>query len=1221
VALVKIDRLTKTLALAALLSAGHPGAAHAQSLFFSPNPAAFTISGPGASAGPITVSVSSTAPVSSVNVAGISTNDGTNWLCAIANGSNSVNVYVGTGGCSSPATTSQLANNANYTGHVTVQGNGGLLISTFDVTLQVGTVSGGPGLAANPSSVSFTESAPGQATPASQTVSVTLNGAPIAITGANFTPSSASVPFFISTAFNNGTVILTVNSTVTTAGVYQGTETLITNSGNVNVPITLTFGSGGLAATPNPLSFSVQTGGNAAAQNVSITFNGAPITITNVTTSGGATWLLPSFQPGVAGNVSVAINAAGLSAGMYNGIVTVSTQQGQIGFQVNLTVAGIPTLNVNPLALNFAYQLGTSNPLSQTVSITSNGSPVSISVSATTSSGGGQWLIVSPTGQATTPTTLTVSVNPAGLGAGSTYQGNIQINTFGTSTNPVLNIPVSLLITNSPILAANPTSLTFTAPAGSNPASQNLQITSSSSPLNYTITPTITTPAGGGWLQVPAQSGSTPGAVVISVNTQGLAAGTYTGTITAASQTAGNPPVSVPVTLTITSGAALQLNPASLSFAYQTGQAQPASQTVTVGSASAAQVNYTVAAQTNSGQSWLNVSANGGTTPGSFVVSVNTSGLGPATYSGSINVTAAGSAAQTIPVTLVVSNTALLVLSPGGLTFSIPAGTTTSSFQNIAVTSTDGTPITFNVATSTGTSSNWLLASSGSGTTAANLTFSANPNGLAIGAYTGTVTIAATSPANVANSPQTLPVTLNITPTATLSVSPASLSFTQNTNSSAPAAQALTVTAVGGPIAFAANVTLFQGLNWLTVTPTNATVSASSPVTLTVTANGAALSPGTYNGQISLTSPGASNTVVVNVAFTVSNAPTITVSPASLSPAGFQIGGPNPGSQTISVSIAGGGAVAFNASGSTASGFNWLSVTPTTGTTPGNVVITFNAAGLAAGVYQGTVSITVAGATNSPLTLPVTLTVSPAPVIAPTVAAVQHAASFISTSVAPGLNIVLQGANMGPATLVAYQVSNGAVATTLAGTQVTFDGIPAPVIYTSSVVASVMVPYEIAGRVSTVMVVNYNGAASTPLQLRVVDTAPGIYTLTQNGSGQGAILDENGTVNSPANPEVSGHFIQIYATGEGQTSPPGVDGRISASQLPLPAPNLPVTVAIGGIEVPASDISYAGEAPSNVSGVIQVNARIPQGVGSGAVPVVIRVGGVPSQANVTVSVR
>jgi uncharacterized protein (TIGR03437 family) len=186
---------------------------------------------------------------------------------------------------------------------------------------------------------------------------------------------------------------------------------------------------------------------------------------------------------------------------------------------------------------------------------------------------------------------------------------------------------------------------------------------------------------------------------------------------------------------------------------------------------------------------------------------------------------------------------------------------------------------------------------------------------------------------------------------------------------------------------------------------------------------------------------------------------------------------------------------------------------------------------------------------------------------------------------------------------------------------VTFDGIPAPVIYTSSVVASVMVPYEIAGRVSTVMVVSYNGAASTPLQLRVVDTAPGIYTLTQNGSGQGAILDENGTVNSPANPEVSGHFIQIYGTGEGQTSPPGVDGRISASQLPLPQPNLPVTVAIGGIEVPASDISYAGEAPSNVSGVIQVNARIPQGVGSGAVSVVIRVGGVPSQANVTVSVR
>src|SRR5437899_11759395 len=101
--------------------------------------------------------------------------------------------------------------------------------------------------------------------------------------------------------------------------------------------------------------------------------------------------------------------------------------------------------------------------------------------------------------------------------------------------------------------------------------------------------------------------------------------------------------------------------------------------------------------------------------------------------------------------------------------------------------------------------------------------------------------------------------------------------------------------------------------------------------------------------------------------------------------------------------------------------------------------------------------------------------------------------------------------------------ANAAVSTTLAGTQVTFDAIPAAIIYTSSTRISVMVPYGVAGRVSTAMVVTYNGVSSTALQLRVVDTAPGIYTLTTTGSGQRAILNEYGRLNSSSNPEGTGH--------------------------------------------------------------------------------------------------
>jgi hypothetical protein len=111
-------------------------------------------------------------------------------------------------------------------------------------------------------------------------------------------------------------------------------------------------------------------------------------------------------------------------------------------------------------------------------------------------------------------------------------------------------------------------------------------------------------------------------------------------------------------------------------------------------------------------------------------------------------------------------------------------------------------------------------------------------------------------------------VTLSVTSNNTLNVSPGSLTFSQLPNSNAPAPQTINVTssgaASGAQITFAAAVTLNQGQNWLTVSPSNAT----TPATLTVTANGAGLSAGTYTGQIILSSPGV-NQQTINVTLTV----------------------------------------------------------------------------------------------------------------------------------------------------------------------------------------------------------------------------------------------------------------------------------------------------------------------------------------------------------------
>ena len=168
-----------------------------------------------------------------------------------------------------------------------------------------------------------------------------------------------------------------------------------------------------------------------------------------------------------------------------------------------------------------------------------------------------------------------------------------------------------------------------------------------------------------------------------------------------------------------------------------------------------------------------------------------------------------------------------------------------------------------------------------------------------------------------------------------------------------------------------------------------------------------------------------------------------------------------------------------------------------------------------------------------------------AQLLAPTIVAIQNNGSFLSTSISPGLIISIYGTNMGPATLVPLHVgANSLLDTVLAGTTVTFDGVQAPIVFTRADVVSVIVPYEIAGRATSSMIVNYNGVSSTPLQLRVVDASPAIFTLTQTGTGQGAILNQNGTVNGSGNPEVAGNVIQIFGTGEGLTTPTHVTGTV-----------------------------------------------------------------------------
>lgn len=214
--------------------------------------------------------------------------------------------------------------------------------------------------------------------------------------------------------------------------------------------------------------------------------------------------------------------------------------------------------------------------------------------------------------------------------------------------------------------------------------------------------------------------------------------------------------------------------------------------------------------------------------------------------------------------------------------------------------------------------------------------------------------------------------------------------------------------------------------------------------------------------------------------------------------------------------------------------------------------------------------------------------------------------------------MVLYGSRVWPVQSTAGRLtSDGRFTTDLAGTQVLFDGAPAPLLYASSGQLAAVVPYEIDGKSGTHVQVVNSGGVSDPLALPVTPAAPSIFSADYTGSGQGAILNQGGvTVNSSANPAEKGSVIAIYATGGGQTSPAGIDGQLALATLPKP--KLPVQVLIGGRP---AELRYAGAAPAAVAGLFQVNARIPADTPSGEIPVLVQVGNAVSQPGITVAVK
>lgn len=235
-----------------------------------------------------------------------------------------------------------------------------------------------------------------------------------------------------------------------------------------------------------------------------------------------------------------------------------------------------------------------------------------------------------------------------------------------------------------------------------------------------------------------------------------------------------------------------------------------------------------------------------------------------------------------------------------------------------------------------------------------------------------------------------------------------------------------------------------------------------------------------------------------------------------------------------------------------------------------------------------------------------------------TAAGVVNAASFAAGGVAPGGMITIFGSGFGPEFLARSMTSSDfRLATEVGDTRLLFNGVAAPLVYVTKNQLSAIVPFMVIPNTSVTTVLEYKKVQSAPVQLNVVLAAPAIFTSNSSGRGQAALLNQDGTLNTPANPAPRGTIVVFWLTGAGQTEPMGLDGRIAGS--PLPTVKLPVVVGIDNI---GAEVLYAGAAPGLVEGIIQVNARVPMDVRTGAsVPLVTKIGDTFSAENVTVAIR
>jgi uncharacterized protein (TIGR03437 family) len=768
--------------------------------------------------------------------------------------------------------------------------------------------------------------------------------------------------------------------------------------------------------------FQVQSGGAAASQNLAI--NTPEPTTVFITVPANAPWMKINGNPSTVtfdvntdSTVLVTVNTAGLTSGLtYQATIPmyISGAQSttQVNFQVTLAVGTPSLLSPSPASLSFGAVVGTSSgsPSSIPITITSSGQALTYNVSAATTNGTGNWLLLSNTSNISTSSSspgFSVYVNPSLAGAVGTYTGTVTVQS--TTTGDSATIPVTLTITAGALLNVTPTALNnFVFQAGSGQASflpetQNLMISTTSGSLNYQVVATNPTgPAATlNWLVLSSTGGlatTTPQSLSVSLSSYSalaaLPVGLYTITLAISPTGGGGTTTNITATLVVSNNGILGVNNGNLTFSAPFGSATTQTQNVQLTSSNGSSIPYTV--QTN--QSWLSASPLSGTTAANSVltVGVNASNLAVSTtpYTGTVTVfpTNGDQYSVVINVTFTVTSaTSTIYAAPAQLLFSdetIAAGTL-NTLQPQLVELTSSSILSFTVTTQTMTASNcpnanWLNATPSQNTTPATLTISVVPTGMTAGFCSGTVVVTYNNGSSE-NTTTTIPVVVDVAPTPLLTVTP-SAAFGVVTATYGSTSIITSQISIGSTDGSALGYSAFAStpnapLTWLSLGNSEGTTQQYLQVQ--IFPNG--LPVGVYTGSITISANNSANlpsgALMIPVVLTISANTTVSVSPTSLSFTQNQGATTAPASQTITLTATAGttgGTTGFTATVSPVTGGSWLQVTPASGTATGTITASVALNTLSKGTYTSNIIVTFLNSASPTVTIPVSLVVTAA---------------------------------------------------------------------------------------------------------------------------------------------------------------------------------------------------------------------------------------------------